>query len=364
MRILCVIDCLGSGGAQRQLVGLANGFKNKGHDVSFLVYHKDDFFYDELKANSIPVFEIIENSYFHRFLKIRKFIRSEKFNVVLSFLETPNLICELAGLPWRKWKLIVGERNANPRILKSFRLIIYRFFHLFADKVVSNSYKNIEFVSKVNPFLRRNKLKVIYNRVNPSFFYEREEKHSFFKNDKFNLTVIARHQNQKNLKGLVKSIDLLTDSQKNKIEIRWYGDRIESPYFDESFIHGTTLIKKLRLDQFNFFPATKNTKAAMEEADAIALFSHYEGFPNVICEAMALGKPVICSNVADIPRFLNYDTCLTFDPSKEEQIANSISYLMSLDKDNLIKLGNINKEIAYQYFNPDNIIEEYCVLFS
>jgi len=38
MIILCVIDTLGSGGAQRQLVNIAIGFKERGHTVSFLVY--------------------------------------------------------------------------------------------------------------------------------------------------------------------------------------------------------------------------------------------------------------------------------------------------------------------------------------
>lgn len=33
MKILCVIDSLGSGGAQRQLVSLAKGFKEKGNEV-------------------------------------------------------------------------------------------------------------------------------------------------------------------------------------------------------------------------------------------------------------------------------------------------------------------------------------------
>ena len=35
MNILCVIDILGSGGAQRQLVNIAIGFKERGHTVSF-----------------------------------------------------------------------------------------------------------------------------------------------------------------------------------------------------------------------------------------------------------------------------------------------------------------------------------------
>ena len=48
MKILCVIDSLGSGGAQRQLVQLAIGLKNKGVDVSFLMYHNIHFFKSEL----------------------------------------------------------------------------------------------------------------------------------------------------------------------------------------------------------------------------------------------------------------------------------------------------------------------------
>ena len=43
MKILCLIDDLGSGGAQRQLVNLSKGFVSRGHEVSFLVYHPADF---------------------------------------------------------------------------------------------------------------------------------------------------------------------------------------------------------------------------------------------------------------------------------------------------------------------------------
>ena len=44
MRILCVIDSLGSGGAQRQMVNLAVGFKSKGHQV--VVWFDFDVFDD------------------------------------------------------------------------------------------------------------------------------------------------------------------------------------------------------------------------------------------------------------------------------------------------------------------------------
>lgn len=48
-RILCFIDSLGAGGAQRQLVNLAIGLKKRGYIVHFLVYHVDNFIYQFYK---------------------------------------------------------------------------------------------------------------------------------------------------------------------------------------------------------------------------------------------------------------------------------------------------------------------------
>ena len=59
MRITCVIDNLGSGGAQRQLVTLGIAFKRRGHDVRFLTYHKDDFFAPMLEAANIEIDQVV-----------------------------------------------------------------------------------------------------------------------------------------------------------------------------------------------------------------------------------------------------------------------------------------------------------------
>src|SRR5690606_5646275 len=108
MKILCVIDSLNSGGAQRQLANLAVAFKKEGHEVSLLVFHNLNFFRSILDEQNIPVIYIIEPNYLKRLLKIRRYIRNSNSDVVISFLEASNFICEIAGLPWRKWALIVG----------------------------------------------------------------------------------------------------------------------------------------------------------------------------------------------------------------------------------------------------------------
>jgi len=224
MKILCVIDSLGSGGAQRQLVGLAKGFKQKGHEVAFLMYHKIDFFKRELDEAGIQIHAVIEPNYLKRLFKMRRFIRSGNYDAVLSFLEASGFICEFAGLPFRRWRLVVGERSANPNIKKSFKKRFYRWFHLFTDYVVANSQSNINIIRKINPLLLKRKCKVIFNMVDLNYWKpDNLSKYMFHKNGKLNLAVIASHSYIKNLNGLIEAVNKLSVAEKSALKIRWYG---------------------------------------------------------------------------------------------------------------------------------------------
>ncbi len=54
MKIVCIIQALVMGGAERQLFGLAVQLKEKGHDVSVMTYRKGDFFRSYLEENHVP----------------------------------------------------------------------------------------------------------------------------------------------------------------------------------------------------------------------------------------------------------------------------------------------------------------------
>ena len=63
MKILLVIDHFGSGGAQRQMVYLAGGLHDRGHDVEFFVYHPHhDFFRSAVDERRIVVHEVDRRS--------------------------------------------------------------------------------------------------------------------------------------------------------------------------------------------------------------------------------------------------------------------------------------------------------------
>jgi glycosyltransferase involved in cell wall biosynthesis len=360
MKILCVIDSLGSGGAQRQLVSLAVGFNEEEHEVSFLVYHREIFYYQTLKEKNITVNEIIETNYLKRLFKMRRFIRSGGFDFVLSFLTSANFICENAGLPWRNWKLVVGERSANPNILKSYKQCAFRYFHLLADAIVANSHENIKIVRKINPLLSNKKCHVIYNMVDFEKWKPSSENYEFRKNGKFNLIVIASHQYLKNLNGLVEAVALLNEHEKKLLQINWYG----GPGLDDSREAALQKIEKNGLEQiFNFHGPTVNIHIELNKADALGLFSFYEGLPNVICEAMAMGKTVIASSVSDIPLLISNSNLLV-SPTKPDSICNSIRYLLQLNEGELFDEGYKNKTLALKKFRKEKIVKNYLELLK
>lgn len=361
MKILCIIDSLGSGGAQRQLVNLAIGFKKHGHEVSFLCYHKEEFYKNYLDENGISLSYVIESNYILRLFKMRTFIRKGGYDSVLSFLDSANFISIFSGFPFRTWKIVVGERNANPLILKSFKLIFYRYFFFFADYIVSNSNANIDLVKKVNPFLVQRKFRVIYNIVDLDFWKpENVEELDEKEKDEFNLVIAARHQKQKNLKGLIEGVYLLSEKEKSRLKINWYGDEHAG---DNTLKEGLILIDKYELNSiFNFYPATNKIKQIIMKADAIGLFSFFEGLSNSICEGLACGKFIISSNVSDVSVFVNEENGVLCDPNSFSSIAEALRKALKLEHKQIAIMEKVSRNRAELFFGAENILTEYLNL--
>ncbi len=346
------------------MVELSLGFKEKGHTIAFLTYHFNPFFKDVLDKAAIQIACIQEPNYFSRLLKMRKFIRKGKFDAVLSFLEAPNFICEMAGLPFRKWKLIVGERNANPGISKSLKLRIYRWLHIFADHIVANSHVNLKLVRSVNQLLQDNKCTVIYNIVDFERWKPNLEE-SKRRSGKLQLVIAASQCYRKNLNGLLIALSLLDKQELSKITIDWYGDSITEPYIDDSIIEAKKKIVEYGLtDVIRFYPATHDITAIIQKSDAVGLFSFYEGLPNIICESMSCGKPVICSSVSDLPVMLSHNSNLLCNPADQQSIKRALSYLISLKQDQLEQIGLKNFIIAKERFRKEGIVTRYLELMN
>lgn len=335
------------------MVELAKEFRSRDIEVNFLIYVPLNFYREALDEVGIPVACLDKMNYANRVAAVRRHIRKGKFDAVYSTLPGANMAAILAGVIFRKWKLTVSEGSANPAILKFDRGRIYRWCYVFADRILANSFTNIDMLEKVVPFLPHKKTEVIYNYVNFDIFHPAAA-FNYRSNDKLTILIAARHHSLKNLDGLIEAVKLLPSDVMEKLRIEWYGDD-----GDGAMEKGQEKISNSGMDAvFRFHPAVKDIERVMGEADAVGLFSFYEGLPNAVCEGMAMGKPVIASAVSDVPALIAEERLLC-DPHDARSIADSLEYLLSLPKEELQRIGDANYHRALELFDKNRILDRY-----
>ena len=361
-KILFFINNLGSGGAQRQIVELAVGLQELGYGVHFFIYQKEysDYYINYLLSHNIGIDDINEPNYIKRILKVRKYIRTYQPDVLISFLEVSSFMAELASFPYKQWKLIVGERSADPAKRKSLKLKLFANCHMLADYVVANSHSNIDILKEIAPVVDKSKYKVIYNSLDETKFPINVD-FDFKRDGNLNIVVASSHRHLKNLNGLIEGVHLLSEEDKCRLKIHWYG----SNKFDDSLQKGKEKIQQYQLENvFSFYEPTLDIYEKMKEADAVGLFSHFEGLPNAICEGLFLGKPVIVTRISDMPKIVkdkvNGFLCNT---DNYTSIAEALSKLINSSKQELKEMGQNNRKLAKELFSKSEIISEYESLF-
>jgi len=140
-----------------------------------------------------------------------------------------------------------------------------------------------------------------------------------------------------------------------KDEVKSELENIASKRADKSWLHftGTT--------------SREEVLSEIKSAELLVLPSYTEGFPNVILEAMAMGCPVVATNVGAIPEMLNINSnspagmCI---PSKDiEALKASIEKILS-DAELGNQFGKNGMTRVLEKFTIDKIIKEYQVVWQ
>lgn len=322
MKILCITANLGSGGAERQLCGLAIELKKRGYDVKVVTYIENQFYQPLLEAADVAYELHTEfNSKWTRSWRMAKLIRREKADVVISYLTEVNRAVCIAK-PLFNAKLIVSERNTNQSVTMDEKLTF--FLYRWADKIVCNSFSQKNFVTTNFPYLTKKTL-TITNFVDTEKFKPAEVK---IRNEVPQIVTVARYGEQKNCENYLKAIKICKE-RGVKAHFHWYGNKtFNADYYKriEDLYHELGLENILSLHaQHN------NIVDIYQQADGFCLPSYYEGFPNVLCEAMSCGLPVACSDVCDNPYIVQENaSALLFNPNSSEEISKQLIRLVEM----------------------------------
>lgn len=355
-KIVLFTDCLGAGGAQRQLVGLSIMLKAKGYDVTVATYYDIDFYKKQLDDAGVRNLVIPNGSNKKtRIWAVRTFLKKERPDWVVSYQETPSLLACIAKVTGCKFRLIVSERNTTQAVGMNERV---RFFlYRWADAIVPNSYAQENYLTSHYPWMQK-KLKTITNFVDLDYFSFIERK----KRKVPEIVIAATIWSSKNTLGFIEAVKKLVD-RNSRFHVSWYGkSNIDMDYYNES-------LQKIQeygiQDYIELKDKTKQIKNVYHNADLFCLPSFYEGTPNVICEAISTGLPVACSDVCDNYIYVK-PGCngVLFDPNNPNDMANKISQLLYISSLEFEKYQKNSRQIALGKLSKDVFVDAYVKIIE
>jgi glycosyltransferase involved in cell wall biosynthesis len=112
---------------------------------------------------------------------------------------------------------------------------------------------------------------------------------------------------------------------------------------------------------FPGYLADEDFRVVLQACLALIFPSLYEGFGMPLLEAMALGKPVLCSNVTSLPEIAG-EAALLFDPRKPADIVHAME---RIESDAALRLHLIRQgaQRLPALGNPERMAQQYLHVF-
>jgi glycosyltransferase involved in cell wall biosynthesis len=353
MRILVFIPSLGYGGAEITIINLSNYFDSLGHNVTILTMLKTTKRVDGLNKN-IKVIEMDNETlnlgvtrkvvnFILRIYKLQMKVRSINPDVSLSFLTEANTIFLCSNL-FSQRKIIINERT-NPKLHKPslfYRFLRYLLYRLATILVVQTD----EIKKLCQKFVKDSNVRVIPNFVRDEFF-ETTRIHSENKSVDYCVGFIGRLSKEKRVSDLISSFVLVIKTFPNA-RLVVTGDGLEKENL-------RNLVMKLKLTNHVIIEdARSNVKEAFSKISIFVLPSAYEGFSNVLLEAMA-SRVAILTTCEGGSYLIDHQDCgLLFDAGDVNQLARGICYL--LQNPEIMKNFAENANIKVQSFSKAAIL--------
>ena len=299
MKILFTCLSMNKGGAERVISVLANKFikqhevtivtlvksepeYNLNKQIKIIEVDKTDFLY-KLKTIGKILLRILPN----RLIGLYKVIKAQKPDVIISFLPEPSLrimLIKKLSKDIKSIPTIVSVRN-DPNIEYKNKFIYYAMKKLYknADALVLQTEESKEYFEKI--IKDKEKLTIIPNPINENFIVDEPYKGKREKT----IVIVGRLEPQKNHKLLIDAFKNVIETQ-SEYKLLIYGDGSLKNELEE-------YTKKLGLSNNIIFKGKKdNIKEEIYNAGMFVLSSNYEGMPNALMEAMALGLPCISTD--------------------------------------------------------------------
>lgn len=279
MKLILFTSILSGGGAERVLCQLANSF-SKEHQVILAAAYPSE--------NEYSICERVKKVYLdsstetknpvRQIAMLRRMIKTEKPDVCISFLPQPNFKLIIASLGLKK-KVLISVRNDPAREYAGglTRLLAKILYSAASGVVFQTKDAQSWFPERI---IRKSR--VIMNQVDPVFFQRELEDPEYY-------VATGRLNQQKNYPMMFKAFARFLEKHPDQ-KLFVYGTGVLADELQQ-------LIASLGVqDGIILKGASNSIPDILAKAKVFLLSSDFEGMPNGLLEAVAMGLPCISTD--------------------------------------------------------------------
>ena len=305
MKILFLARQLNIGGAERQLVILANELASRGHEIVIASFYPGGALSEKLDSQRVRLISLGKRSrwdLFSLYAKVLRVMREERPDVLHGWMHTQNVVATMVRIFHPKVKLFWCVRSANLETVldgvERFLVWLQSRSSIFADCVVVNSIAGIEHAASRG--IAREKMVFIPNGIDTDAFYpdpaagkRMRADWGIGESDKV-IGNVARFDPIKNHPLFLRAAARIAAERP---DVRFVCIGLGDDFYLKQL---RELTRTLGIqDRVQWVDAQPDVRAVYNALDILCSASLSEGFPNVIGEAMACGRHCVVTDVGD-----------------------------------------------------------------
>lgn len=357
MKILFVSGNLCDGGAQRVISVVASGLAERGHDVSLLLYARDEKEYpisDKVKITALgnSFEEYSELSAVARVRLFRKYLKTWKPEVAVGFLEGGyGLFLASLGMRFPK----VASSRIDPTVLlnqKGYRAMLDKLWFRCADGVVVQTSRQREHAQGVG----WKNMTVIANPVSDAAIAQKP--HNYDRPCR-KIVMAGRLAKQKNYPMAFAAMQQIVQKYPDAM-LNVFGKGSEAESLQKA-INDMGLQANVTLHGW-----TQNVLEEYENSDIYVMSSNFEGMPNALMEAMACGLPCVSTDCNTGPEDLIIDgeNGYLVPVNDIDALACSILRIMEMPLEQRKAMAEAAKKTMAEQFNKEEITRQWEILLE
>ncbi len=368
-KILHVIDHLGSGGAQEAVCQLVKYRQAQRFQPEVVALHGFGHYRDVLSSWGVPVHSLVPQGFARAaipfiFLRLFFLLARHRFDIVHTHLIGANVLAAPLAALYR-----VPVRFTHDQTMDDVR--DYSLVHRWLDTLANRCNHHVIAVSSsIRTFLCRKegvspqKVSVIYNSVDLNRFSPRpdprareEARHKWgLPADALIVGGVGRLHYQKNYPLFLEVAAQVCERVPQALFVI-AGEGSERDGLVE-------MSRTLGLaDRVRFLGFVKEMPELYECLDLLLLTSHFEGTPLTVLEAMAMGVPVVASEVDGVAEVLEHNRDgLLAPPGRGEVFVTEVCRVLQ-DRDLWRRLSRTGQEKARRHYSAEAMVRQVEALY-